>query len=400
MFRRLSASLGFVDQAIASLRPLILTLIVLRATSPHGFGVFALVTAALLMATGVSNAFHAQVLLVRAGYEHTGRSAGSVLAWSVIGGSCVLLLAATTWWEPWTLVAVAVSLPLFLLFDFGRTVAHGRRRYVLAMVMDVSWLIASAVMMVVLQLRYAVVDPAMMVLAWSLGALPGAILATHRFGLWRWLASGPVGWWRRGSQLGGTFTIDFALMSAAGQAGKYATGALGDVAGAGSLRAGELLGSPLSTLTQAMRLHVLGKGGHLVAARDQPAVRRLIRSSILWMLTACVVYYSILGVGSTTVLPSLFGDQWDEVWRIFGAVVVASVGRSLASSGLMALQLTGERRVLLRTRSLDAGLTLALSVAGAALYGYVGAAWGLAIANAIMAPVWLLAAQGSLRRQQ
>ena len=162
----------------------------------------------------------------------------------------------------------------------------------------------------------------------------------------------------------------------------------------------KLLGSPLSTLNQAMRLHVLSRGGHHVAARDHQALRQLIRSSILWMMAACLVYYSILVVGSTTVLPSVFGDQWDDVWRIFGAVVVASVGRSLASSGLMALQLTGERRVLLRTRTLDAGSTLALSVAGAALYGYVGAAWGLAIANATMAPVWLLAARGSLRRQQ
>lgn len=403
--RTLRLGVGVADQALSSLLGLAVSVAVARSVPASAFGAFALALATYYVALGTSRALTSEPFVVRfSGTSHdvfqreARRAAGAVLVVAVAGSAASevgALLASGPLRA--SLAAVGLALPALLVQDFFRFAAFSQRRGGVALASDIVWA-AGVVVAMGAVLAVGASSVGLLLLAWSLPALGGAMLSMAQLGVTPALR-GARSWWRTQRDLAPRFLGEFVTSSGAGQLGLYLVGWIAGLNAAGALRGAQVLLGPLN---------VLFMGTVIVAVPDavglaRRSTRGLMRFSILISTTFTA---TALGWGAVVVfLPSavgesLLGDSWDAAASVAPIMALATAGSGAITGAFVGLRALAAARRSLRVRVALAPLILAAAAVGAYADGARGAAMGLAATMWLGVTLWWYAYAVELRSRR
>jgi O-antigen/teichoic acid export membrane protein len=377
-----------IDQAIAGGSNVLIALIAARLLSAASFGLFALIFLTYVMAQSVSRALVCDPLLVHP-VEAEGRK-GEVIGTSCLmglglGGAVVLVGVAVSTLNTslgLALIVLGALLPLLVLQDLGRYLGFATQRPSLALVLDVTWLLLLAVAVVPLFLTDTK-SLAWLTAAWAgSGACAGVLTFVQHRGSGLRLG---FAWLR--------YTWGFSwrnLVSYTAQQGGLlaAASAVGAIAGAralGGLQGATLLLRPCVTVQIAV---TAGTMGHVARALGEKSeIRRYVRNASLLTTVGATVNTAIVLVLPDGVGRALLGDSWVVAQPLLLAAGVQFIFLSLMAGPRAGL--LGERaiRKILVIDVVSTLLVVAVSVGGAEVNGALGALWGIAIVQGLIAVV-------------
>lgn len=386
------AAWSLADQAFSSVTNFALASMVARNVSQDGFGAFALIFSAYLLVLGIVRAFSTLPLLVRfTGVDDqdwtlgTRRATGSAVVGGAIGGAACVVAAFVFRGAAGPFLALAISLPGLMLQETWRLAFVARGSPAKALANDVVWaLVLGPMLLWAVSLDQPSAEVFM--LAWGIaGTVAGAVGIIQAGFLPQ--PKGALAWTRDHWDLSGRQLGEFAALSGSNQSVMYAAGAIGGLAAAGALRAGQVLLGPLRTAYQAAWFVALSEFVRLLRRRPQAFFRVSVWLSITTGLGGLA--YGALFVAFGSVLgPLLLGDTWVNAKPLMIplTISVASFGFWLGPNvGLRAMQ---EPSRSLRARLAVGVLTLIGGILGVLLGREEGAAWGLAAAGLIGVGIW------------
>jgi O-antigen/teichoic acid export membrane protein len=384
--RRLAgrAGWGLADQALSSLTNFGLGIVVARNVSAHDFGGFSLAFAAFLIVLGVSRAISTEPLLIRHSTtgpedwrEAAGRATGSSLVTGSLAGlGCLVIAVLAGGALGGGFAALAVVLPGLLLQDSWRFafIAKGEPRS--TFLLDLAWTAGLVPAMLVIDQLVHQTSAVVPILVWGLTATAAGVLGTIRGGVLPSPMHAPA-WVRRHRDLVPRFVLEALTGVGANQATIFVVGAFAGLAGAGSLRAGQLLLGPMQVLFMAVTLIAIPEAVRLLAqGRD-----RLLRASILMtvgMSSTVLAWTALVSLLPDALGRALLGDSWPDAQHVILPLGIALAALASGAGAGIGLRALADARGSLRARAYDALANVVLGTTGAVLGGAVGAAWGIA----------------------
>ncbi len=381
------------DQALSSLTNFILGVLIARSVSAVDFGVFSIAFTTYFMMLGVSRALATEPFIVRFPglaedeWRRGVRAAsGSALAVGVALGIATAAAGLAIQGSLGTaLLILGVLLPGLLLQDCWRFVFFAHRRGASAFFNDLVWAVVLIPSVAILSVTgHASVGSLM--LAWGAAAAAGALfgLAQSRT-LPRPLQIIP--WLREQRDLAPRFFGEFAVRTAGGQLGTYAIGAVVGLAAVGALRAGDMLLGPINILSLA-----IGLAGVPEAVRLARTNLARFRSAAV-LLSAAMVAVAATWGGITLLLPSsvgteILGPSWEGARTLLLPLVLAQAGAASLAGPATGLRALAAAQRSLRLRIGLSVVTLAATIAAAALGGIVAAAWAIATMAWVGSALW------------
>ena len=382
------AGWGLADQIMSSLTNFGLGIMVARNVSPEDFGGFSLAFATFLVVLNVSRAVSTEPLLIRYSARSvetwrngTRRAAGASLVTGALASSVCLIVAALTHGAVQAAYAtLAVVLPGLLLQDCWRfaLVARGAPRS--TFLVDLAWGVALLPLLLAIDLLLTDVTVVAPIIGWgaaaALAAVVGAVLA------------GTVprpdltgAWLREHRDLIPRFVAEAVTGAGAGQVVILVVGAVAGLAGAGAIRAGQLLLGPMQVMFMAVTLIAVPEAVRILHGGPDRLARAC--ALIAAAMSLLVVAWTILLLMIPDSLGrSLLGATWDgarEVILPLGIALAALAASAGAGIGLRAMADAGAS---LRAKFVDASANIAAGITGAVVAGATGAAWGLAVGAA------------------
>jgi len=239
---------------------------------------------------------------------------------------------------------------------------------------------------------------ALLVLAWGLPALGGALLSVVLLGV-RPDPRRARSWWRVQRDLAPRFLGEFAASGGAGQLAQYLVGAIAGLAAAGALRAGQVLLGPLNVLFMGTALVAVPEAVGLA----RRSTGRLLRFSIMLSSTLTA---AALGWGAVVVfLPSavgesLLGDSWRAAASVAPMMALTMAGSGAITGAFVGLRALAAAGRSLRVRVAFAPVILAAAAVGAYSDGARGAAIGLAATMWLAVTFWWYAYAVELRSRR
>lgn len=382
------------DQVLSSVTNFALTVAVARTLDADAFGAFGIAFALYRFVLGVGTGMWVvPVMVTHAGAprdERTARVARAAGATFVTGVIALPLIAALAlaMHGPMrgALLGVAVAMPGLALQDGWRQGFVAMGQPYKAAVNDLAW--AGMQALAVLGLIALVEDPSVfaIVAAWG---LPGS-LAALLGGLQARTAPrvrGTVALARQHRRLGPRFAGEFVVSSGQGQISLFALAAVSGTAATAGFRGAQVVFGPQRVLSNGLQLAALPEA---VRLRQRPAsVRRLTG------LLSGVNVVMVLAVGTLLVaLPEswgreLLGETWSEARPLVLPMVLFGVAGAIASGPSVGLRAMGAAATCLRIQTTTSVTALAATIGGTLLAGASGAAWGLALATALGAALWV-----------
>jgi O-antigen/teichoic acid export membrane protein len=374
---------GLADQSLSSLTNFALSVLVARTVSTASLGAFGLAFTTYTVTLNAMRALCSEPLTVR--YSATGesrwrRAAGeatgtALVIGAVAGVACVgaaFLFAGTL---RQALIVLGVTMPGLMVQDAWRNAFFSQLRGSRAFANDLVWTIAQIILLAGVLLVGLRTTPAF-ILAWAGAANVAAVFGSLQSGLLplphharRWLASS--------RDLGPRYLVEFVARSAALAGTVYATAAFAGLAAAGALRGAQVALGPLNIVNMGITSPATAESVRL--ARRSP---RLMLRAVMIMGVVLVVVFTLWGVGMfllpTSIGYALLKRAWGpshHVLLAYTAVIAASGMLTAATVGLRAM---AAAKRSMRSRLVTGVLALSLATAGAATYGAVGAASGLA----------------------
>jgi O-antigen/teichoic acid export membrane protein len=374
---------GLADQALSSLTNFALAVLVARTVSTAALGAFGLAFTTYTITLGATRALCSEPLTVR--YSATGErewregassATGVALMLGLLAGViCIgvaFLFGGTL--RP-SLIVLGISMPGLIVQDTWRSAFFCHLRGAYAFANDLAWAIAQVVLVVaVLALGFRS-SPAF-ILAWAGAANIAALFGIVQAGFLprplhtrRWLS--------RQRDLGPRYLIEFVARNAAQSGAMYATAAFAGLAAAGALRGAQVVLGPLNILNMGITAPAIAESVRI--ARRSP--RRMLRAVTI-LGVVLVVVFTLWGV-AMYLLPASIGEallkrSWQPAHDVilpYTAVMAASGMLTAATVGLRAM---AAAKRSLRSRLVTGVLAVTGGTVGAATYGAVGAALGLA----------------------
>jgi O-antigen/teichoic acid export membrane protein len=386
---RVAISVGIVDQAVSSLSNFTLTLAVARVGSRRDFGVFAVVSLGYTVALVVSRSGIGQPVLIRTrsdGGTVPGMAA-AVAAVSTVGMGICLAYGAIL--GQFTLAFLFVcTIPLLLLQDVLRYVGIAQGHASDALMSDSVWLLGLLTSLVGLsQFQHlGVLDVCGLWVAWGIiGALFLLLRLPRLQSAWSLTK-----FWQCVGSLSVPLVLDTAGIVLVLQIDVAVAGAIGGLSLISGIRAAQALLSPVNTLVGMVSLVLI------------PAVRdwdrrglHVLRRNVSVVAGGCVALVSgiiaVLGSLSTTFGHAILGATW-EPGRHFLVPVGASVaGAAVAYVLTVVLRVREHGRLLLKGRLVAGAIEPCGLAVGGVCLGSIGAAWGLAVGQAVALAVWVRA---------
>jgi hypothetical protein len=140
---------------------------------------------------------------------------------------------------------------------------------------------------------------------------------------------------------------------------------------------------------------VTGMASMGVAEAARAAHRSAARLRRVCLLTAAIGATGTLAWGGVLILGvpdalgrAVLGDTWQPAAALLVPLTIAFAGTAALAGPWAGVRALGAARRSLRAQLLTSGLTLAGSLAGAAVNDAAGAAWGTAAAGVVSAGVW------------
>jgi O-antigen/teichoic acid export membrane protein len=392
LFRR--AGWNVVDQALSALSNTVLSVIVARSVDASGFGAFAVAFLVFGIALALTKSLVGSPLQIRFS-THTGESFRAAVARStglaallgiVFGIGCIvagLLLGGVT---GQALTALAVILPGLLLQDTCRMAFFAKGEARSAALIDAVWAVVQvAVLALLIWTGHSSVS--LFILAWGAAAALSAALGLRLLRALPRLGQA-MGWLREQRDLTRYLFAEYFLGLGASQIAILLVGVIAAASAVGSLRAAQVLLGPLAIVGVAAFQFAVPE----IARRSEMSSRRRWQagmglSGILGLTT--IVYVAILLLIPPALGVQLFGDSWEGAAAVLLPMGLSSLASSLANGPAGVLYGMGQAKRTFRINLAKAPVLLCFVLIGAWLWGAVGAAWGLAVTEALVLPLWL-----------
>lgn len=384
MRRAVAVAASVLDQAAASLTNIAVLVIAARASSADGFAAFSMVYIVFTVLLGLAAAFVGQSVVLEKGEEaEVGaavRSAVTFTAAASTAAGLLLLATGAVIGGPSGLAVLALGavLPVVLVQDGLRYGFSALRLPHRALAAD---LLRLACVVPALLYQPHGSSPARLVLAWGLSALPAVLLGLallHRFVRNR---PGTPRRYLRRDHLGRRFLVEFAVGSGSSQLAVLGLGLVASPLVVGALRGATTLFGPLNTLFSSVNAFgppLLGRAG---------SRRATVRAAVV---LAAVLALAALGWAAVLyALPDhagrqLLGATWQSTAALLPATGSQYAVMAAGTCALVTLRVLSPRATL-SVQVVFSLLAVALMLAGYALGGAPGAAWGLAAGSALKA---------------
>ena len=398
------------DQGVAAATNIAVLVVAARQSSAAAFATFSVVYTVFTVLLGLTVAFVGQALVLETGSPAAvARACRSAVAFTATAATAVGLPAATALWavggETTTgLAALALVLPIVLTQDTTRYAFSTLRLPHHALTAD---LLRMAAVIPALAAQPHGAGAARLIAVWGLSALPalgvalwllrgrtaeaGAAGAAGAAGGASDEAAVPgVGRYLRRGHLGRRFAVEFGVGNAGTQLAVIGLGLIANPLAVGALRGAGTLYGPMNVLFNA----ATGFGPPLL--NRLPGRRRAARAAF----TAGGVLAGIAAgwTGVLVLLPdrygrALLGETWGPAAHLLPATGSQYAAMALGTCGLLTLRVLRPRTTL-PIQLVFSLLSVGCMLAGYALGGVLGAAWGLCLGSAAKcAASWLRAAR-------
>src|SRR5690606_5143940 len=387
---------GLADQAVSSMTNFAVGVVVARTLAPVEFGVFSLAWVTYTVVLNISRGLSTDPLVVRFSGAATARwgvavsrSAATALQVGVAAGAlCVgvgLILGATVGGSVGpAFVGLGIVLPALMLQDSWRfaffAAGLGRRAFANDMVRGIALL----PLMVL-----AALDGRMLafLLAWGASAAVAAGYGWWQTGL-RPAWAGTRTWLRDHRELGPRYLVENVSISGATQLRAYGLGAIAGLADVGAVRGAELLLGPFLAVLMGLSLVAVPEASRMLrrGSRHLLSFCRWLGgieagASLLWGVALLVLVNDDIG-------RLVLGDVWPPASELIVPVTLDVAFAGLMNGAAAGVRALGAARRSLRAQLITAGAYLSAGLAGAALGGAAGSAWGVAIALGLGAAAW------------
>jgi O-antigen/teichoic acid export membrane protein len=389
------AGWGVADQALCSLANFAVGVFVARELGSAEFGAFSLAFATYLFALNASRGLATDPLVVRFSGAATASwrqataaaTATAGLVGAVIGAGCVVAALLLDGAVGSAFLSLGLVLPGLLLQDSWRYAFFAAGRGRAAFLNDLVWafllgpLIAAVIVTGHIQVRW-------FVFAWGGAAMVAGLVGAAQAKVLPGLSL--IGQWHRNHRdLGIRYLSENMSFSAASQVRLYALGAIAGLAAVGGLRGAELLLGPVNLIIMGVgSLMAIPEASKLVKRGDLARLRRFVVALGAILGAAAVLWGLVVDVLLDSLGPRLLGETWQSAAALLvpSTVTIALLGVwSAAWTGLRAM---GVARRSLRAQLFGASAFLIGALAGAAMAGAAGAAWGSAAGNLVACCFW------------
>lgn len=393
---------GLADQGLSSLTNFVLGIVVAREVGLTDFGAFGLAFTGYLIVTGISRAVNGQPILIRysgVAPEVWRRAAAAVTgtAFAIGLASSVVALAIALAGEGAlrsAFLALALVLPGLIVQDAWRFAFFADSRGRDAFINDLVWAIVQ-LSAFVLAIAAGQGTVFWAVIAWGGAATLAALIgiAQARVQPRPMLARS---WVNEHRDLLPAYVGETASYILAGQLVLYAVGLVAGLAVVGTVRAAQLLLGPLNVVVQGL---------YLVAV---PEAVRVLRGSARRFVEICVAAGLAVAGASLAwtlflvLLPesignALLGDVWIPAHSILLVMGLAYTVVNLAAGASIGLRALAAAPRTFRAALVTSVAGFTGAVAGAAVAGAEGVAWGFFITQSVGIVVWYLEFRGGMR---
>ena len=377
-----------IDQAIAGASNFLIALLAAGVLKKSMFGLFGIIFIVYSIVVGISRALICDPLLVHPEQARS-RPGDPIGASIVLGlGMSVVMLGAgavTTIWSHtlgYALLAFAVCLGPLIMQDLGRYLGFATKRPGRAVVLDSVWLVAVIIAVAVLLVLHV------RSLTWFIAAWGATGGATGALTFWQnrgYPVRPGVSWIRFTWPFSWRYLISYSSSQGAGLVASSVLGAKAGTAALGGVQGSITAVRPFGTIQIAS---VAAGTGEIARSGYTPieAYRRGIRISML------VTVVALANVAFVLYVPGVGHALLHDTWSATKPLMLAQ-GAQIACLGII----TGARAGLLGLRAaqrtvkidvVNTVLVLVTSITGVIVHGVLGAMWGVAICQAVMACVW------------
>ena len=360
---------GLADQALLSATNFLTMLVLTRVLDPRPFGAFVLAYTALLLANTIQFALitqpHNVIGATRTGREYavyTTATAVSQLAFVVplvVAGGAAAVVAVATGLEFASLfVALVPAAIAWQLQEFVRRVLYTERRMAAAFANDVvSYGGQLAILLVLWRLDDLTAAAALYALAATsaVGALLGAAQLRRAFSRRLDLSTLRENWtfgkWLAGSIIGSSISTHLYA---------YLVALLVSTAGAGGLKAAQILLGPLNVLLLFLSTVLPIRFARALGSRDTADLGPELRFAYVLTSPFVLVYCAALAVFPGVLLATVYGEKYDAyalVVVLFAVYYVVAYFSHVLAAALTAMKAT---RSLFKANAASALTTLTL----------------------------------------
>lgn len=385
-------SWGLADQAVSSLTNFAVGAFVARSLGVTAFGVFSLAWVTYGVLINVSRGLGTDPLMVRFSGVDTrawsgavASAAGTALAVGTVAGAGSLLVGIVIDGSlGWAFIALGVVFPALLLQDSWRYAffasGHGRK----AFANDLVWAAALVPAMLLAAAHASVVS---FLLAWGLSGAVAAVFGWSQSGV-RPKLSSTSAWLREQRDLGPRFLVENVSNSGGSQLRMYGLGAIAGLADVGAVRGAELLLGPFFAVLMGLSLVTVAEAAR-VRKRSPHRLRQFClfiggiqaAAALAWGLT-------LLSLVPDSVGEFVLGSVWGPASALILPATLGVVGASFFTGAAAGLRALGAAKRSMSAQLFASACYVTGGLAGAAVNGAVGSAWGVAAANLVGAAVW------------
>lgn len=385
----------FADQALSSLTNAGVAVVVALSVDRDAFGAFSLALVTFSFAVGLARALVGEPFMVRYSavdadrrQRAMARAGGTALSFGLLAALvCLVVFLLTGGATRDAYLALALSLPGLCVQDTWRHMFFAAGRPAAATLNDLVWTVLQFAALGALLLS-GNRSMFLITLAWGVSAAVAALAGIVQTGVVPRPAATGL-WLRQTRDLNAQLAMGYVLNAGSVQIATYAVGGLVGVVGVGALRAAQVLLGPLNLIFSGFNAFALP-----LLARRAAAGNRLLRFAVpgsLALGTGAAGWVGILLLLPDAAGSRILGDSWAGAQQVMlpsGLLMIAGALALGASNSLIAL---GRSDLMLWLTLVQAPLMLVLGVIGAWHGGYVGAAYGFAIAQTVgLLTCWLL----------
>ncbi len=387
------AGWGLADQALSSLTNFTLGVLIARTVGVEEFGAFSLAFLAYTLVMSVCRAYPMEPLTIRyseapddAFRAGAAAAVGSVLAVGLASSLVLLLIGLVVKGGAGeAFLALAITMPGLLVQDAWRSMFFAWRKGRSAFANDLVW---TVVMFPLLAVVIASGDRSVF---WPTFVWGASATVAASFGWWQSrIRPNPRrarAWWHEHIDLGPRFITEVLARAAGGILSSYGIGVVAGLTTLGIIRAAQLVVGPVQIFFLGIGLIAVPEGVRALGFSRARLRRLAIRmSAVLMSLSAAWGLFVLLLPHEIGV--NFLGRSWDPAQLVLVPIILAQVAAVATAGPGMGLKTLAAARRSLRANAVISVAIVVLGVGGAAAWGTLGAAWGLAVAIALGAVIW------------
>lgn len=390
---------ALIDQAASSLQNFAILVAALHWFELDLVGAFSLLYAVMTLVVVIVRSLTLEPLVVQhsgAAHRAAGPAMGASLIVSLAASGLVLVAVPALTGYAWLLASAAIVLPVLLVQDAYRYVMFADGRQMAAALNDSLCLAGTSVVVAVLWIspwRH----PALLVLAWGLGALAGVVAGARQTHSVPRPADGRA-WLREQRRLGLPLAASQLAQQGSGRLSQALITGIGGAAALGMVSASRTVITPMTTLVTASMSYALPEAARAHRRSGLQGLDKVV------VLTSGILALVVVGYGvCILVAPDALGEilagrNWNTAQALAVPTTLWVLGTAASQGPRVGLRVLGRGIQTLRVSLVMGGLLLAGTVGGVLLNGGVGAAWGFGLVSVAGQGVWWSSYARSRRR--